>query len=262
MSAISARKLILAAVGILVIATPPPAAFAQQRFEVASIRQVPEGERLGRGDVRFWLLPPRVDNPQHFRAINTVSRLIEWAYRVRDFQILNGPAWIRDDQKSRYEILANAEQSSSDDEFRAMVRELLADRFQLKLRRENRETPTYVLVVGKNGPKLPPAKDATLNDGQGIFTIGNGALRATGGTMAMLAKILTDNLERPVIDRTNLAGHYDFSLTYGQPQAGPMFTPMNEAIFVPIQELGLRIEAQREPVEFLVIDSVSRPSEN
>ena len=80
--------------------------------------------------------------------------------------------------------------------------------------------------------------------------------------MAMLAMILTDNLERPVIDKTGLAGHYDFNLTYEPGPSGPGFHPIGEAIFVPVQELGLKLESQKDTVEVLVIDSIERPSAN
>ena len=76
----------------------------------------------------------------------------------------------------------------------------------------------------------------------------------------MFAMILTDNLERPVIDRTGLSGHYDFSLTFNDLQTNS--APIGASIFEPIQELGLKLEAQRETIQFLIIDSVNRPSAN
>jgi uncharacterized protein (TIGR03435 family) len=80
--------------------------------------------------------------------------------------------------------------------------------------------------------------------------------------MAMLAMMLTDNEDRPVIDKTNLTGHYDFSVTYEQDSTGAGFTSMGPSIFGPIQDLGLKLEPQKDRVEMLVIDSVDHPSEN
>jgi uncharacterized protein (TIGR03435 family) len=80
--------------------------------------------------------------------------------------------------------------------------------------------------------------------------------------MAMLAMILTDNLERPVIDETGLSGHYDFNVTYEPSPAGIGFNPIGAAIFGPIQDLGLKLESQKNAVEVLVVDSIDRPSAN
>ena len=90
-----------------------------------------------------------------------------------------------------------------------MVQALLADRFKLRIHTETREIPVYALVVDKNSSKLTPAKDSSLNEGRGDFWVGNGTLGAKGGTMAMFAMVLTDNPDRPVLDKTNLTGHYD-----------------------------------------------------
>jgi uncharacterized protein (TIGR03435 family) len=84
--------------------------------------------------------------------------------------------------------------------------------------------------------------------------------------MALFVQILTDNLDRPVIDETNLTGNYDFDLTYEglswSPEEAGSYRPFGAAIFGPIQKLGLKLEPQKSPVEMLVIDSVDRPSAN
>jgi uncharacterized protein (TIGR03435 family) len=83
--------------------------------------------------------------------------------------------------------------------------------------------------------------------------------------MDELVGVLTDNLERPVLDRTGLTGHYDFDVTWEPPSLpanGPQWTPIGEAIFTPIRDLGLRLEAQKASVEMLVIDSIEHPSAN
>jgi uncharacterized protein (TIGR03435 family) len=76
----------------------------------------------------------------------------------------------------------------------------------------------------------------------------------------MFVMILTDNLDRPVLDKTNLTGDYDFSLTYDQ--TGPKFTFTGPDVFTPIHDLGLKLEPQKSPVQMLLIDSVAHPTEN
>jgi uncharacterized protein (TIGR03435 family) len=180
---------------------------------------------------------------------------------MRSFQILGAPSWLGREQ---FEIQAMAERPSSDEEIRRMLQELLADRFKLRLHRETREIPIYALVVGKKGLKLQATKDASQN-GDGSLWIGNGSLSARGASMALFARILSDNLDRPVLDKTGLPGHYDFDLTYDQSSAAHTerdFTPIGPAIFGPLQDLGLKIDAQKDFVEMLVIESVERPSAN
>jgi uncharacterized protein (TIGR03435 family) len=158
-----------------------------------------------------------------------------------------------------------ADRPSSDEQIRRMLQELLAQRFKLKLHRETREIPIYALVVGKNGHKLQATKDASQN-GDGSIWLGNGALSARGVTMALFVRILSENLDRPVLDKTSLPGRYDFNLTYDDQSSAAHadlhFTPVGPAIFGPIQDLGLKIEAQKDYVEMLVFDSAERPSAN
>jgi hypothetical protein len=124
-----------------------------------------------------------------------------------------------------------------------MLQNLLADRFKLKFHRETREVPGYALVVAKNGPKLKENKNANLN-----------TIMAQKTSMSQLANTLTnlpDNV--PVVDKTGLLGFYDFTLTW-EP---------GESVSAVLQEqLGLKLESQKVPVDFYVIDSAEKPSEN
>jgi uncharacterized protein (TIGR03435 family) len=148
-----------------------------------------------------------------------------------------------------------------------MVQSLLSERFRLKLHRETREIAVYALVVAKNGPRLAPTKNPII-ESPGNIGIGPGQLSATNTVVSLLARILTENLERPVVDRTHLAGHYDFHLTW-DPRSGGAgvaenggFSPIGATIFGSIQDIGLRLEPEKEPTEVLVIDSVDPPSAN
>jgi uncharacterized protein (TIGR03435 family) len=232
------------------------------RFEVASIKAVAEEAMIQCGDLPCGNLPPHVVDPQRFRAMTPLDGpigLIEWAYGVRQFQVVGAPEWL---SRQKFEVQATAENPSSEDQVKRMVQSLLEDRFRLRVHREIRQVPVYALVVGKNGPSLTPAKDASIYGGRGDIEVRPGRLFGRGTTTAMLAMILTDNLERPVIDKTGLTGHYDFNVTYEPSPTGPGLNPIGAAIFVPIQDLGLKLESQKDAVEVLVIDSIERPSAN
>jgi uncharacterized protein (TIGR03435 family) len=263
-------KLLMGLTGLLALVGLVPAQNAEAeresagllRFEVASIKAVAEGAMIQCGDLPCLNLPPRVVDPQRFRAMTTLDGpigLIEWAYGVRNFQVVGAPEWLG---QQKFDVQATAGNPSSEDQIRRMVQTLLEDRFRLRVHRETRQVPVYALVVGKKGPSLTPAKDALVYGGRGDIEVRPGRLFGRGTTMAMLAMILTDNLERPVIDRTGLTGHYDFNVTYEPSPAGPGFNPIGAAIFVPIQDLGLKLESQKDAVEVLVIDGIERPSAN
>jgi uncharacterized protein (TIGR03435 family) len=191
-----------------------------------------------------------------------LTGLIMDAYRLQPYQISGLQAWMDSD---RYDIVAKAptEGALTSANIEIMVRALLAERFSLKFHFEKRESPVYAMVAGKNGPKL---KESTAN--QPSMT-----LRSARSTELTLAKATTGRLadqlsssgvDRPVIDKTGLAGCYDFQLSW-TPQTGgpPAPDPGGVDIFTAIQEqLGLKLEPQKAPIEMLVIDHAERPSEN
>lgn len=246
-----------AVIFLLATAIPTFAQTTAPALEVASVKPADATAR--------WVYPSASD-PHRFRAVTAVSQLIAWAWNVKDFQVLGAPKWL---DQERFEIQATAAQSLSEDQFRLMLQQLLASRFSLKIHRETRELPVFALVLGKGGPRLPVAKDATVNGGMGEFGVGPTKLFARGGTMPMFALILTNNVDRPVVDKTGLTGHYDFDLNYDPPEPAPRaageppaWTPVGPAIFTAIQQLGLKLEPQKDTFDMLVIDSVDRPSGN
>ncbi len=238
----AARELLMGVTGLLVVAGLVMAQNAETKtvssgllkFEAASIKAVAEGTIIQCGDLPCQNLRPLVVDPQRFRAMTTLDGpigLIEWAYGVRSFQVVGAPEWLG---HQKFDVRATAERPSSEDQVRRMVQSLLEDRFRLRVHRETRQVPVYALVVGKKGPSLAPAKDASIYGGLGDIEVRPGQLFGRGTTMAMLAMILTDNLERPVIDQTGLSGHYDFDVTYEpSPAAGTGFNPVGAAIFGP-----------------------------
>jgi len=219
----------------------------------------------------------------------TLRMLLTLAYDVRDFQISGGPGWVGSE---RYDINAKAERSATaepvqedprnmtdaqrktnQEQMRQRLQALLAERFQLAIHRETKEAPVYALVVGKNGPKIQESKE-----GGPRLMMGRGQLNGQGALMEMLANILSNQLGRPVLDKTGLQGKYDFKLEFtpdpGQaagpfgglgpgPDAPPPPDPNGPSIFAAIQEqLGLRLESTKGAVEMIVIDRVEKSSEN
>jgi uncharacterized protein (TIGR03435 family) len=149
------------------------------------------------------------------------------------------------------------------------IQALLADRFQLQLHRETKELPLYALVVDKNGPKLQePANGRKEMD----FETGRGQLKARNIPMPYLTRYLSRGLGRVVVDKTGLGGKYDFALTWDPEEirvsAPPVDVPPPSdsnapSIFTALEEqLGLKLESRRGPVDVLVIEHVERPSEN
>lgn len=214
--------------------------------------------------------------------------MITFAYDVRDFQISGGPGWVG---TQRFDVMARAERtaaSDSPDDLAKMtddqrktardqvserLRALLADRFQLAVHKETKEQPIYALVVSKNGEKLQEVKEPGPRQG---MSMNRGRLQGFAAPMEMLGNILSNTMGRPVIDKTGLSGKYDFVLEW-TPEAGadaraqgfgdgisePAPAPGGPTIFTALQEqLGLRLEAQKGPVQNIVIDRVEKPSEN
>jgi uncharacterized protein (TIGR03435 family) len=213
----------------------------------------------------------------------TLKNLIVLAYRVQEFQISGGPSWIGSD---RFDVDAKAEDPKADpDQVRRMLQSLLEDRFKLKLQRETKETSIFVLVVGKDGPKMTLSADQaspTVNGpapsgagpNRGSIRFGAGSLIGNAVTIALFTRMLSQRLDRTIVDKTNLTSRYDFQLQWS-PDAGeatldPFGNPLPRAadasgvsIFAAMQEqLGLKLESQKGPVEMFVIDHVEKPSPN
>ena len=247
------------------------AAFAQgaaqesPAFEVASVRPTDPG-RVGS---TFNFAPGELQI-----GGGTFRKIMEMAYDLRTFQILGGPAWVDAD---RYDISAKNDlalkglsQEQRGTEMRRRLQTLLADRFQLKVHRETREWPEYTLVVARGGARL---KEPDSGVGNGINS-GCGVMKGTRTTMSNLAMVLSRQMERPVLDRTGLSGLYDFEMNYTpdngcgsrQPDGGTANSETltdRPSIFTAIQEqLGLKLESIKGPVEVIVIDSVEKPEPN
>jgi len=202
-----------------------------------------------------------------------------------DGRMVGAPEWIKSEL---YDIDARVDEvdratwqdpAKQKGMMHAMLQSLLKERCGLAVHREMRDKPVYALVVGKGGPKFSEAKSvepaAILKEdpkagavpgGGGMFTLkGHGSVDFYAVPIPTLAVVLSNKAGRVVVDKTGLTGRYDIKLEMPQPGedgAGGAQDP-GMSIFTVVQEqLGLRLESAKEPVETLVIDHVERPTEN
>ncbi len=199
------------------------------------------------------------NSPGRLNIRMSTRHLIQEAFAVKDFQILGGPAWLGN---NNYDFIASTATpiELNDQTIQPYLQSLLADRFQLKYHRETKESPVYFLVAAKTGPKL------TKHTGAGGFNMDENSgkdkvtMSATNLTMAGLASWLAREMDRPVIDHTGIDGEFDVKLEWSPEQISDSSGP---SIFTALQEqLGLRLESGKGPVEMIVIDSIEKPSEN
>ncbi len=255
-------------IGICLLNAPPGRAESPATFEVASIKPSAPGTH----GMQIQTTP---GGRLVTKNVN-VKFLIQFAYGVKGFQITGGPGWMNSEA---YDVEAKPESEDrkvTDAELKQMVRALLTERFKLTLHHDTKEMPVYVLLAGKGGPKLQQAEGE-----RGQMRMGRGLMSAKKVTMAQLANSLANQLGRNVIDQTGLTGGFDFELKWtpdetqpfgpkemmradGLPPGAPSpGDPAGPSIFTALQEqLGLRLEGQKGPVEILVIDGVEKPSEN
>jgi uncharacterized protein (TIGR03435 family) len=278
------------------------AAAPKPSFESASVKW----NRSGEGRVGI-LMPPGGG----FEAFNvTVRSMIQYAFRMQEFQVTGGPAWLADE---RIDIVARSPEGASPGDVFLRLQSLLEDRFKLNAHVETREGPIYALMTARGDgalgerikassvdcaspagrmamPATPPAAGGgrapsplsppdlgPLGSRACTALTGGSGLMVGGQTMAEIARLLRRETGRIVEDRTGLTGRYDFDLTFtpdpglrgrgmggGLPgQSERRFDENAISIFTAVQEqLGLKLESARGPVEVLVIDSVDRLIEN
>lgn len=274
-----AKRVALAIAGIAALGLPvligvlnAPAIQAQSsataatKFEVASIKL----NTSGSGRFSFGTSP---GGKLHIENTSAAT-IIQNAYGIQSFQLSGGPAWLQSD---RYDVEAKAQGNPSSDQMNSMLQALLEDRFKLKVHRTTKELPTYELTVAKGGSKLRPSKDGSCvesdpsNPQRRASDVVCGSVRATRNrsaaevdavkiNMARLTANLTVYLQRTVIDKTGITGTFDAHLKWSPDEAGDAALA---SIFTALQEqLGLRLESGKGPVEVIIIDHVERPSAN
>ena len=232
-------------------------------FEVASVKVL--------ADMPFGT--PNIHTPDRIRRSTTLMGLVLYAYHLQGFQVSGMPKG----PISWYTIDAKTNPAATDDQIRLMFQTLLADRFKLTTHRETRELNGYALVVGKNGPRIEPAKDGDkpaplppwflakgdtmipLIEGQIMATAeGNGINAVTGRrvTLTQLAELLEQEMGAFVLDKTGLTGKYYFGFKCLQ-----MNSPLQASaadvpdVFTALQEtLGVKLQKEKGPVEMMIVD--------
>jgi uncharacterized protein (TIGR03435 family) len=284
-----AKKLLLIAAGTAALTVPvligigsaqPPS--PTQQFDVATMKLNNSG-----ANTSFNRIMPG----GRLSSENAPLRaLIVSAYEVRFSQLSGGPSWL---DSAHYDIEARGQLKPGikvTNQINLMLQALLADRLKLKIHKETKEMPIYALTVAKNGPKLQASQDDPCFDPIGgqeppIADLASGRIRPCGGfsnapgqmlgsrvTMAKFASSLSAKAGRTVVDRTGLTGTYELALKWARDDSATPPTPdvpdapasatfdgQGPSIFTALQEqLGLRLEAEKGPVEILVIDHVEK----
>jgi len=284
---------------VLLIALSATAAFAQNpprpEFEVATIRPSAQGIQEGA------TAGVRIDGAQVRCAALTLKDYIGMAYRIKLYQV-SGPDWIGSD---RFDISATIPAGVPAAQMPEMMQRLLEDRFQVKIHREKKDFPVYALEVAKGGLKAqesapdPSATDAkapltiagsgsaqgiSVNLGRGSsYSFANNKFEANRVDMPTLAAVLERFVDRPIVDMTDLTGHYDFALPvtdedyrvmliHAGVNAGVTLPPQalrlldgasTPSLFDALQRVGLKLDARKAPLDVVVIDEVRKtPTEN
>lgn len=202
-----------------------------------------------------------------FSAVNaTLVDMIVRVYPTRRIQMRGGPEWI---DSERFDVFAKADPAEGEIEpgqLAEMVQTMLEDRFQLRFHTEMREMQVLALVSGKTPAKLDPSRDG---EETGLTPGEHGQMIFRRMPIQGLVNTMSNILQTPVIDRTGLAGYYDFTLDPSQFSAadsadgptrkddfGQLFTAAVE------KQLGFRLEKQKAPLEITVIDRAEKPAEN
>jgi uncharacterized protein (TIGR03435 family) len=278
--AMSRRAVLLLSLPVLVSVQAAAAQDGVPGFAVDSIKRcegAPDlvGSRARDGGAPSRLAPTRIDLPcQPLRALIQIA-YIRSHFRATGviLQLEDGPGWLDSD---RYQVSAVADRPVAPELMEGtMLQSLLQERFHLRTHREARETQVYAMTVAKGGFKIKPAApgscvtDDTPASGKpvcGELTMARNSSRfrftLTSGTVTDLARFLGSRLGRPVLDKTSLAGKYDFHVEFAPEGAEPSADGAVPSIFAALADLGLKLETARGTREFLVIDHVEKPSAN
>jgi uncharacterized protein (TIGR03435 family) len=231
-------------------------------FEVAAIKP-------SQPDARSGGIKPRPAGDGYMVQNMPVKIMISLMYKVPSRQITGGPDWLNTD---RWDIEAKADHSYNIDDLHTMFQNLLADRFNLKFHKETKEGPVYALVVDKSGSKMKinesdqDYKIPIMPGPDNVFVGKRVPMKYLCWFLG--GQVMTE--ERPVIDKTGLDKNYDFTLSFA-PNLPPDFPKENlppglldrPSLFDALPEqLGLKLQPEKGPVEYYVIDHVEKPSEN
>jgi uncharacterized protein (TIGR03435 family) len=279
-AALTAAAIAVATLPFVIGLVRAQAIHEQLKFEVVSIHPSKSGSNLAHiqpspgGRLVMENVPLRV--------------LLQSAFGVRDRQLSGGPAWMDSD---RFDIAAKAEGNPPGKQMAGpMLLPLLEERFRLKFHRETRQLPVYALTLAKGGLKLQPAKEGTcqhwsldtppipmvVGEKQPTFCGFRGfafegmdqILEMLGSTMTELASGLSRAMRETVVDNTGLPGEFDIKLRWareimtGLPDPDAAANTTGPTLFTALQQIGLKIESTKGPVEIIVIDRVEKPTAN
>lgn len=239
------RMMALRLVALIVAAYISSLAAQMPGFDVASVKPVdpPAGPHVVSLNINHGRLDVEAAE---------LRQIVGLAYAVQRIRILGGPGWADSDQ---FDIAAKtARADATPDEIRGMLQTLLAERFKLVVHREAKDVPAYSLVLARSGSRLktaaPDRKSAMTNT---TSRSGGEQTVFEASPLRILVNMLANTLGSPVIDKTGLDGLYDY--TFEWPDAG-------SSLFAAVDQLGLKLEARKEPVEVIVMDRAEHPSAN
>jgi uncharacterized protein (TIGR03435 family) len=269
---------------------PSPTPTPKPEYEIVSIKPTDPNNRVGRSGLLY--------TPDGFTAKNVGGwALLRAAYEVENYQISGAPKWF---DTEHFDIEAKMTPALADEIQKLglqksqplrqqMMQALLADRFNLTAHRETKDVPIYSLVIARSGSKLQEPKPGETYDhgikspeGQpykdAIFFSGRAGtitMSAQAASMTSLAGVLSGQLNRPVVDKTGLAGFYDFSFPFAPEEVQSAAVPSSgvpapaapesnlPTLMVAIEEhLGLKLESGKGPAPIIVIDRIEKPSGN
>jgi len=261
-------KFLKAAVGLLVAQSclaqnvPPMAADADPTFEVATIKPSQLDEQRS----------VQVQGTRLVTADTSLVDLMMFAYGVHSLQIVDGPEWLKS-EKFDVVVQPSLPGRPSSAQMRSIIQKLLADRFKLAFHHAQSELPVYRIVTAKGGPKLSPTTKEEQGNNTAAIGIVPGRMTVIDATLSEFASLMQRyvRLDRPIVDHTGIAGKYDFKLSWtpelsqfdGNSPGTAKSDENAPSLYTAVQEqLGLKLEAAREPADVLVIDQVERPSGN
>jgi uncharacterized protein (TIGR03435 family) len=272
------RKMLLAIAGTLAVAGPltigvlnaPPiqaqtATAATSEFEVASIKSfnrslepgAPDTSFVGKSGKPIQIVGNRITMRGRLRA------LIAAAYDIKDYQVFAVPPWAA---SLIFDVVAKTpgEGVPTQEQVRPMFQALLADRFQLKVHQETKEFPVYYLMPAKKNIGLKPAAADEIFNWSLSQEPGSGMLRskATKESIEDFAQLVGVSADRPVLNRTGMAGFIDYDILIAMPN-GRNWDDINHAILdAVIDQLGLKLQPARDLIETVVVDQVQKLSAN
>ena len=241
-------------------------------FEVASIKAAPPptgmGIRVGIGQDKGRITMSNVN----------LRMLLARAYKIKEHQLV-APDWM---DSARFDIVAKLPEGATSDQVPEMIQTLLADRFKVTIHKESKVLPIYAMIVAKGGPKM---KEAEADGNLRVMMSPKGREMSGKATLSRLADALSNMMDRPVVDETELKGVFEIDLTWSPDESdsprlregggpagaheggeGGKFQDTADApnIFVALQEkMGLKLEARKSPADIIVVDSAEKvPTEN